>query len=131
LKRTAEEEALTYNLLQRITYLLVIFVAFPLMVWTGLAMSPAITSVYPQPLLFSVASNPRARRCEDGNGEPNLLSAIYRATTYAKSRKGFAFPRALYDAFGFRGKDRGALMVQTPSGETLFCGISTSFLDLK
>jgi thiosulfate reductase cytochrome b subunit len=47
LKRPAEEEALTYNLLQRITYLLVIFVAFPLMVWTGLAMSPAITSVIP------------------------------------------------------------------------------------
>ena len=47
LKPPAEEEALTYNLLQRVAYLLVVFVAFPLMLWTGLAMSPAITSVIP------------------------------------------------------------------------------------
>jgi len=47
LKRPSQEEALTYNLLQRITYLLVIFVVFPLAIWTGLAMSPAITSVTP------------------------------------------------------------------------------------
>ncbi len=46
-KRPSNEEALTYNLLQRVTYLLVIFVLFPLMFWTGLAMSPAITSVFP------------------------------------------------------------------------------------
>jgi thiosulfate reductase cytochrome b subunit len=46
-KRPPREEALTYNLLQRVTYLLVIFVVFPLMIWTGLAMSPAITSVFP------------------------------------------------------------------------------------
>jgi thiosulfate reductase cytochrome b subunit len=46
-KRPPREEALTYNLLQRITYMLVIFVVFPLMIWTGLAMSPAITSVFP------------------------------------------------------------------------------------
>jgi thiosulfate reductase cytochrome b subunit len=38
---------LTYNLAQRITYLAVIFVLFPLMIWTGLAMSPAVTSVFP------------------------------------------------------------------------------------
>lgn len=41
------EEALRYNVLQRITYLAVIFVLFPLMIWTGLAMSPAVTSVFP------------------------------------------------------------------------------------
>jgi thiosulfate reductase cytochrome b subunit len=46
-ERPPEEEALAYNLLQRLTYLLVIFVLFPLMFWTGLAMSPAITSVFP------------------------------------------------------------------------------------
>jgi thiosulfate reductase cytochrome b subunit len=46
-KRPTKEEALTYNLLQRLTYLLVIFVLFPLMFWTGLAMSPAVTSVFP------------------------------------------------------------------------------------
>jgi thiosulfate reductase cytochrome b subunit len=47
LRRPPEEESLTYNVLQRLTYLAVIFVLFPLMIWTGLAMSPAITSVVP------------------------------------------------------------------------------------
>ena len=45
--RPSEEEAWSYNLLQRLTYLLVIFVLFPLVVWTGLAMSPAFASVFP------------------------------------------------------------------------------------
>jgi thiosulfate reductase cytochrome b subunit len=45
--RPSEEEALSYNVLQRIAYLAVIFILFPLMVWTGLAMSPAITSIFP------------------------------------------------------------------------------------
>lgn len=48
LKRPSEEEALTYNVLQRMTYLTVVFVLFPVVIWTGLAMSPAITSVIPQ-----------------------------------------------------------------------------------
>jgi thiosulfate reductase cytochrome b subunit len=43
----AEEDALSYNLLQRLAYLGVVFVLFPLMIWTGLAMSPAIVSVFP------------------------------------------------------------------------------------
>ena len=34
-------------MLQRLTYLLVIFVLFPLVIWTGLAMSPAIASAFP------------------------------------------------------------------------------------
>ena len=38
---------LAYNVLQRLTYLVVIFVLFPLVIWTGLAMSPAIASVFP------------------------------------------------------------------------------------
>jgi thiosulfate reductase cytochrome b subunit len=42
-----EPEAGSYNVLQRITYLLVIFVLFPLVIWTGLAMSPAIASAFP------------------------------------------------------------------------------------
>lgn len=37
----------TYNVLQRLTYLIVIVLLFPLTIWTGLAMSPAITSVFP------------------------------------------------------------------------------------
>jgi thiosulfate reductase cytochrome b subunit len=40
-------EAHTYNVLQRTTYLAVIFILFPLVIWTGLAMSPAFTSAVP------------------------------------------------------------------------------------
>ncbi|MGP0076589.1 MAG: cytochrome b/b6 domain-containing protein [Bryobacteraceae bacterium] len=40
-------DARSYNPLQRLTYLAVVFLLFPLMIWTGLAMSPAITSVFP------------------------------------------------------------------------------------
>jgi thiosulfate reductase cytochrome b subunit len=46
-KRSGEEEAWSYNVLQRLTYLAVIFVLFPLVIWTGLAMSPAFASVFP------------------------------------------------------------------------------------
>ncbi len=46
-QRPVEQEAWSYNLLQRLTYLIVIFVLFPLVIWTGLAMSPAIASVFP------------------------------------------------------------------------------------
>ncbi len=37
----------TYNVLQRSSYLVVIFVLFPLIIWTGLAMSPSFTSAFP------------------------------------------------------------------------------------
>jgi thiosulfate reductase cytochrome b subunit len=46
-KPPSEAEAWSYNVLQRLTYLFVIFVLFPLVIWTGLAMSPAIASVFP------------------------------------------------------------------------------------
>ncbi len=46
-KRPGEEEAWSYNLLQRLSYLSVIFVLFPLIIWTGLAMSPAVASAFP------------------------------------------------------------------------------------
>ena len=39
--------AQSYNMLQRLAYSTVVFVLFPLMIWTGFAMSPAITSVFP------------------------------------------------------------------------------------
>jgi thiosulfate reductase cytochrome b subunit len=45
--RPSEAEAWSYNLLQRLTYLFVIFVLFPLVIWTGLAMSPAFVSAVP------------------------------------------------------------------------------------
>ena len=37
----------SYNALQRISYLAVVFVLVPLVVWTGLAMAPAFTAVFP------------------------------------------------------------------------------------
>ena len=47
LKRPPKEDAVSYNLLQRVGYLAVIFGLVPLMIWTGLAMSPGFTSVFP------------------------------------------------------------------------------------
>jgi thiosulfate reductase cytochrome b subunit len=41
------EDDRTYNPLQRLAYLFVVFGAFPLMIWTGLAMSPGVTSAFP------------------------------------------------------------------------------------
>ena len=46
-ERPSAAEAWSYNLLQRLTYLFVIFGLFPLIIWTGLAMSPAFTSAFP------------------------------------------------------------------------------------
>jgi thiosulfate reductase cytochrome b subunit len=46
-KRPSDEEAWSYNVLQRLTYLFVIFILFPLVIWTGLAMSPAFVSAFP------------------------------------------------------------------------------------
>ena len=47
LRRPGEAEAWSYNVLQRLTYLFVIFGLFPLMIWTGFAMSPAVASAFP------------------------------------------------------------------------------------
>lgn len=46
-KKPPAEQAYSYNILQKLSYLLVVFFLFPLMIWTGMAMSPAITSVFP------------------------------------------------------------------------------------
>jgi thiosulfate reductase cytochrome b subunit len=46
-ERPSEAEAWSYNVLQRLTYLFVIFVLLPLVIWTGLAMSPAFVSAVP------------------------------------------------------------------------------------
>jgi thiosulfate reductase cytochrome b subunit len=45
--RPSAAEAWSYNVLQRLSYLFVIFVLFPLVVWTGLALSPAFVSAFP------------------------------------------------------------------------------------
>jgi thiosulfate reductase cytochrome b subunit len=46
-QRPSAEELWSYNVLQRLAYLLVIFVLFPMIIWTGLAMSPAFVSAVP------------------------------------------------------------------------------------
>src|SRR5580765_2849806 len=45
--RPVAADAWSYNLVQRLTYIGVIFVLFPLVIWTGLAMSPAFVSAVP------------------------------------------------------------------------------------
>jgi thiosulfate reductase cytochrome b subunit len=45
--RPSDEETCSYNVLQRLSYLFVIFVLCPLVIWTGLAMSPAVASAIP------------------------------------------------------------------------------------
>src|SRR5262245_44056009 len=52
LKRRGGEESRTYNVLQQVSYLMVIFALFPFVIWTGLAMSPALTSVVPALVTF-------------------------------------------------------------------------------
>ncbi len=59
-KRPSDDEAWRYNVVQRLTYLLVIFLLFPAMIWTGLAMSPAIMSVFP--LLVTVLGGHQSAR---------------------------------------------------------------------
>jgi thiosulfate reductase cytochrome b subunit len=54
------KEAVTYNVLQRLAYRTVVFILFPAMIWTGFAMSPAITSVVP--LLVTVFGGQQSAR---------------------------------------------------------------------
>lgn len=51
-KRPGAEEAWTYNVLQRIAYLFAVFVLFPLVIWTGLAMSPTFTAAFPSTVVL-------------------------------------------------------------------------------
>lgn len=53
-------KAPSYNPLQRLTYLVVIFGLFPMVIWTGLAMSPAIAAVFP--VLVSVLGGQQSAR---------------------------------------------------------------------
>jgi thiosulfate reductase cytochrome b subunit len=62
LRFTPADKSITrpYNVLQRLTYLIVVFVLFPLVIWTGLAMSPAIASVFP-PMVTAFGGQQSAR----------------------------------------------------------------------
>ena len=52
-------EETSYNVLQRSAYLVVIFVLFPLIIWTGLAMSPSFTAAFPWTAALSADANRR------------------------------------------------------------------------
>lgn len=41
------EDARSYNVMQKVAYIGVIFVLFPLVIWTGLALSPGFNSAFP------------------------------------------------------------------------------------
>ena len=58
-----EAEARSYNVVQRTAYLAVIFVLFPLVIWTGLAMSPAFTSAFPAAVDLAGRAADRRARC--------------------------------------------------------------------
>ncbi len=47
LKRPDEAEAFSYNVVQRAAYLVVIFILFPLVICTGLALSPGFNAAFP------------------------------------------------------------------------------------
>lgn len=47
-----DAEARSYNVLQRTAYLVVIFGFFPLVIWTGLAMSPSFTAAFPMSVVL-------------------------------------------------------------------------------
>jgi thiosulfate reductase cytochrome b subunit len=42
-----EADARSYNVMQKVAYLGVIFILFPLVIWTGLALSPSFNSAFP------------------------------------------------------------------------------------
>jgi thiosulfate reductase cytochrome b subunit len=46
-ERPGRAEEGSYNVLQRTAYVVVIFILFPLIIWTGLAMSPTFTAAFP------------------------------------------------------------------------------------
>jgi thiosulfate reductase cytochrome b subunit len=46
-RRVSTDDTWTYNVVQRLTYLAVVFALFPAIIWTGLAMSFGVTSVFP------------------------------------------------------------------------------------
>lgn len=51
-RRPGAEDERSYNVIQRLTYLIAIFILFPAVIWTGLAMSPAVTSAFPITVTF-------------------------------------------------------------------------------
>jgi thiosulfate reductase cytochrome b subunit len=68
-----------YNVLQKLAYSAVVFMLAPLMVWTGLAMSPAVTSVLPL-LVESLSGQQSARTLHFVGAAALVLFLIVHAT---------------------------------------------------
>jgi thiosulfate reductase cytochrome b subunit len=64
-----------YNPLQRLAYSVVVFALFPVMIWTGLAMSPAVTSVWPS-IVRAVGGHQSARTIHFAAACAVLLFAV-------------------------------------------------------
>jgi thiosulfate reductase cytochrome b subunit len=60
LRRPRGEAARRYNVLQKLAYMIVVFVLLPLMVLTGLTMSPAVTAA--MPFLFDIFGGRQSAR---------------------------------------------------------------------
>jgi thiosulfate reductase cytochrome b subunit len=60
LKAARGREALRYNAFQKLAYLVVVLILFPLMVLTGLTMSPGVTAAYPE--LFTLFGGRQSAR---------------------------------------------------------------------
>ena len=71
-----------YTRAQRAVYKTVVFVLFPLMIWTGFAMSPAITSVFPL-LVTTLGGQQSARTIHFVAANLLLLFAIGHVTMVA------------------------------------------------
>jgi thiosulfate reductase cytochrome b subunit len=52
--------ALRYNILQKLTYILVIFILIPLLIFTGLGLSPGFNAILPIPDLFGGRATTRS-----------------------------------------------------------------------
>ncbi len=99
---SARGERRSYNVLQRTAYLLVIFGLFPLMIWTGLAMSPTFTAVVPWMALL-VGGRQSARTIHFIVTVLLLLFLLLHVTMVALS--------------GFRASVRAMITGRVPDGE--------------
>src|ERR1043166_726336 len=78
-KRPADDAMWSYNVVQRLTYLGVVFVVFPGIIWTGLGMSFGMTSVFPF-LATAIGGHQSARTLHFVFGALLLLFAIVHIT---------------------------------------------------
>ena len=102
-RRATADDLAGYNVLQRLSYTTVVFVLLPLMIWTGLAMSPAVTSVVPVPGdRRSAGSRARGRSTSSWHARSSLFLLVHVALVW---QTGFrSRMRAMITAAGRRGR---------------------------